>query len=137
MKMLTESKLKKIIKEEFNNRILAIEAAFRLLETKVFDDEGNLLLSPGLKVKHEDSGYEYSIDHVDGEGPAAIIYLRHPDVPRFDPPENLSPLNELEEEVITPKPVASKQPPSAQSQVDKSSLLSVTVADFEKDYIVD
>lgn len=137
MKALTENKLKKIIKEEFNNRILAIESALKLFETKVFDDSGNLLLSPGLKVKHEDSGYEYSVDHVDGEGPAAVVYLRHPDVPRFDPPESLTSLNELEEEIITPKPVTSQQPEPAETQIDKSSLLSVTVADFEKDYIVD
>ena len=137
MKRLTEAKLKKIIREEFNNRILASESALKLFETKVFDDEGNLLLSPGLKVKHEASGYEYTIDRVDGEGPAAKIYLRHPDVARFKPPEAVSPLNELEEDIITPKPAPAASADQEQSDVDKGSLLMVSVADFEKDYVVD
>ena len=56
-------------------------------ETDVRDDAGNIIISPGLKVRHKASQYEYTVDNVieDPNGDIQII-LRMPDEPRFDPP---------------------------------------------------
>ena len=37
-------------------------------ETDVKDKRGNVVISPGLKVRHKGSQYEYTVDHVEGEG---------------------------------------------------------------------
>ena len=56
-------------------------------EAEVFDSEGNLILSPDLKVRHKKSGYEYTIAQIKGDEPGKIqIVLREPNEPRFDPP---------------------------------------------------
>ena len=64
---------------EYNKRLQEI------IESDVVDDEGNILLSPDLKVKHKQSGYEYTIDHVEGKDDSIKIYLRTPDAPRVQP----------------------------------------------------
>ncbi len=71
--------------------VLKFEYARRLNEvigeSDVFDDRGNLILSPDLKVRHKKSGYEYTIAHVKGDKPGKVqIVLREPEETRFDPP---------------------------------------------------
>lgn len=56
-------------------------------EADVFDEDGDVILSPDLKVRHKDSGYEYTIDHVDGSAEGQVqIHLRSPETPRVVPP---------------------------------------------------
>ena len=97
-----EHKMIQLIREEYNNRILELyrESARDLLETDMFDQIGNQLLSPGLKVRHKKSGYEYTVDHVEGKGEDAVVYLRHPEVPRFKPPSSETQLQEGDEDPI-------------------------------------
>jgi len=56
-------------------------------ETEVKDDDGNIVISPGLKVRHKKSQYEYTVDDVvdDPSGEIQVI-LRMPEEPRFEPP---------------------------------------------------
>jgi rRNA maturation protein Nop10 len=58
----------------------------RFSETDVVDDQGNVLVSPGLKVRHKDSQFEYTIEDVvqDENGEIQVI-LQLPEEPRFDP----------------------------------------------------
>ena len=53
-----------------------------LSEFKVFDKKGNTILTPDLKVRHEDSGFIYTIDSIEGSKGNAFIALRPPDAPR-------------------------------------------------------
>ena len=55
-------------------------------EADVTDDDGKVILSPDLKVRHKDSGYEYTIDRVEGEDGDVKIFLRSPESPRVEPP---------------------------------------------------
>ena len=56
-------------------------------ESEVKDDAGNIIISPGLKVRHKSSQYEYTVDNViqDPGGEIQVI-LRMPEEPRFEPP---------------------------------------------------
>ena len=56
MKELNENYFKKILLSEYKKRL-----KFFLKELDAYDDEGNVILSQGLKVKHEDSGLEYTV----------------------------------------------------------------------------
>lgn len=94
-----ERKIKQLIKEVYEEQILKVyrESVRDLFEAEMFDEVGNQLLSPGLKVRHKGSGYEYTVDHVEGEGENAVVYLRHPEVPRFKPPKQETQLAEADE----------------------------------------
>ena len=56
-------------------------------EVDVFDDRGNMILGKDLKVRHKDSGYEYTIADVkvDPKGDNTEIVLRLPEEPRVEP----------------------------------------------------
>ena len=88
-----------LIKEVYDERLLDLyrESVRDLFEAEMFDELGNQLLSPGLKVRHKGSGYEYTVDHVEGEGENAVVFLRHPEVPRFKPPQQETQLREADE----------------------------------------
>ena len=94
-----ERKMVQLIREEYTGRVLELyrETVRDLFEAEMFDELGNQLLSPGLKVRHKGSGYEYTVDHVEGEGENAVVYLRHPEVPRFKPPQQDTQLTESDE----------------------------------------
>ena len=57
-----------------------------LRETDIQDSEGRVVISPGLKVRHKDSQYEYTVDSVvkDESGKHTVV-LRLPEEPRFEP----------------------------------------------------
>lgn len=112
--MSNDTKLVQIIKEEYENRLLRVyrENVRDIIESSVVDEEGNILLSPGLKVRHKSSGYEYTVDHIEGKGDNVTIYLRHPESPRFNPPDSDTPITEADGEQKDP----------ILSQVDVSSI---------------
>ena len=114
-----------------------------VLESEIEDKQGNIVISPGLKVRHKKSQYEYAVDSViDNDGEIEVI-LRLPDEPRFEP--------ESSTELIQSK---SKNNPNIMYEVDPSAmfyepdnfseeidddepeLISVTEKEFEKDYEV-
>jgi len=152
-----EKKLVSLIKEEYQKRLLSLfrENVKDIFEADMFDKEGNQLLSQGLKVKHKGSGYEYTVDHVEGKGNDAVVYLRHPEMPRFKTPVSQAPLTEGEDEgprvkvdqVDLSKVMGSESdealsmttaqdPMDAMKQMSKGSLLKITRKEFEKEYEV-
>ena len=152
-----EKKLVTLIKEEYQKRLLSLfrENVKDIFEADMFDKEGNQLLSQGLKVKHKSSGYEYTVDHVEGKGDDAIVYLRHPEMPRFKTPESQVPLTEGDDEAPRvkvdqvdlnkvmgsngselPASSNSQDPMGSINQVSKGSLLKITRKEFEKEYEV-
>ena len=153
-----ERKMVELIKEEYTNRILSLfrENVKDIFEADVFDKEGNQLLSQGLKVRHKKSGYEYTVDHVEGEGDGTTIYLRHPETPRFKPADSETQLTEADDDakinvdmvdlakVSNDETLQSQvsdtssaqDPMDTMKQMDKGSLLQVTKSEFEKEYEV-
>jgi hypothetical protein len=91
MKM-TEQRLIQVMRKVYTRRLIKV-----LNEVDVFDSRGNMILGKGLKVRHKDSQYEYTVDDVftDDTSGKEMIKLKLPDEPRFStPPED-------EDEVMT------------------------------------
>ena len=61
----------------------------KIRETDVKDSRGEIVISPGLKVRHKDSQFEYTVDSVvqDDSGEIRIV-LNLPDEPRFEPTQS-------------------------------------------------
>ena len=73
-------KFTKILLEEYRSRLYKA-----ISEVNVIDDQGNIIISKDLKVRHKKSGYEYTIDSVTGDGEDLEIVLRDPEEPRVEP----------------------------------------------------
>lgn len=154
-----ERKMVQLIKEEYSRRILELfrENVKDIFEADMFDKEGNQLLSQGLKVRHKGSGYEYTVDHVEGDGENATVFLRHPEAPRFKPGSSEAQLTEADEDEESRISVdqvdlakvsndetldmqvaadSTQDPMDAMKQMGKGSLLKITKAEFEKEYEV-
>ena len=115
-----------------------------LEELDIKDDHGNVLIQPGLKVRHKESQYEYTVDDVvedpDGE---IVVMLNMPEEPRFDPPDPT-------DDVILDAKIQSKQlyevnpDPSdyvvlgdeEQPHPSEEEFLAISKDEFEKDYEV-
>lgn len=87
MANLTEAQVIRLMRDEYHRRLIET-----IDEAEMFDDKGNSLLSKGLKVRHKDSGLEYTVDSVEGEKDSGDVKvkLRLPDEPRFQPPSTPS-----------------------------------------------
>ena len=124
-----------VFRSEYTRRLTEV-----IGETDAFDDEGNLLLSPDLKVRHKDSGLEYTIDRVEGEDSDIQIFLRLPEEPRVEPaPEERELLGEpRSEDILGEQDPASDLPalePAEDS--DEEVVFVIDQEEFEKDYEVD
>ena len=110
-------------------------------EADVFDADGNAVISPDLKVRHKDSGYEYTIDKVEGEdGDEVKIYLRSPETPRVEPqPEEKSLLGEPKRDGILGEqdPPSQTTDPEEDPESTEEVLFVIDQAEFEKEYEVD
>jgi len=146
-----------VLRHEYRQRLHEVMG-----ESDVFDDRGNLILSPDLKVRHKKSGYEYTIAHVKGDKPGEVqIVLREPEEPRFDaPPEGeevlggpdeLGALNEDDEVTADPR-IPELLDPSPEVDIDSRVQAVAALTDepdedevvfvidqeeFEKEYEVD
>ena len=56
-------------------------------EADAVDSSGRILVSPGLKVRHKDSQFEYTVDSVFKDDGDIKIVLHLPEEPRFDASE--------------------------------------------------
>ena len=78
MKKNNRGNIVKLMSEEYSKHLNSV-----LKELSVFDSRGELVIGPDLKVVHEPSGLEYTVDAVDGDVPGnAKLTLRTPDQPR-------------------------------------------------------
>ena len=110
----------------------------RFLESDLEDGQGNIVISPGLKVRHTDSQYEYTVDSViDGEDGIEVI-LRLPTEPRFEPSKS----SELIQAQSKTSPALMYEiDPNAvfyepESTDEETELISVSQKEFEKEYEV-
>jgi len=131
--------LLEMFRSEYDNRLNEV-----IGEADVFDDGGKVILSPDLKVRHKDSGYEYTIDRVEGdEGDEVKIYLRSPETPRVEPaPEEKSLLGEPRQEEILGEqdpadPAEQPAPMEEPAEGPDEVVFVVDQEEFEKEYEVD
>jgi len=116
-----------------------------LTETDLLDKSGKVVVGAGLKVRHKDSQFEYTIDSVD-QGPDGEykITLRNPDTPRFEPAESDALLGE--DDGLLPSPALDALPDEEVVKVATSTddeplvgpddLIVIDQKEFEKDYEV-
>lgn len=60
----------------------------KFFESDVLDDAGNVVISTGLKVRHKDSQFEYTVDSVLQDEDGVKVVLQLPEQPRFKPEES-------------------------------------------------
>ena len=70
-----------VLREQYTERLN------KVMESSMTDADGNVVIHKDLKVKHKDSGYEYTVDDVVGDKESGYrVVLREPEEPRFEPP---------------------------------------------------
>ena len=128
-----------IMRKEYTMRLL--EA---LTETDILDKSGKVVVGSGLKVRHKDSQYEYTIDSVE-QGPDGEykVTLRNPDAPRFEPAPSDALLGEDDGLIPSPgsTPVSDDEVVKVKTSdeeplVGPDDLIVIDQAEFEKDYEV-
>ncbi len=119
-----ESLFKALLLKEYEDRLNSFSM---INETKVLDDEGNVILDPDLKVRHKKSGFEYTIKKVNDSDGVVSIVLRTPDTPRFT------------DAAVPDQVIAGREPKSAQYAKPKkdNDSFEVSQQEFEKEYEVD
>jgi len=150
MAQLNEVQVIAIMRNEYRSRLQEV-----LDENDVYDSHGNMLLSPGLKVRHKDSQFEYTIDSITGdkETDNLQIQLSLPDEPRFDPPAQDVPvmidrsesgvLGEVDPAVLTGDSITTQEdeltltsPPTLDHGSDDGDVFIIDQEEFEKEYEV-
>ena len=123
--------------EKLANKLLYTRYKQRLLEAisevDVLDKDGRIIISKDLKVRHKDSGYEYTVDDVvDDSGDISVI-LRDPSAPRVEPQGEETLLgappaveNELSEEDLV----------SSELESEEDLIFVVDQKEFEEEYEV-
>lgn len=137
MNKLHEVRVMEIMNEEYRARLL--EA---LAEADVVDKEGNIIISKDLKVRHKKSGYEYTVDRVEGQGDNIHIYLRDPSDPRIDPPGEEAILGGLPDaaEMLDEDDLVSPVAPVAEEELENledDDIFVVDKTEFEMEYVVE
>lgn len=113
----------------------------RMRETDIKDKHGNVIISPGLKVRHKDSQFEYTVDSVvkDKDG-KIVVMLKSPETPRFETKPGVKktlidkqsskviyeaePIGDFSEEYYEPE------------EESPDDLIAVPSSEFEKEYEV-
>ena len=118
-----EKFLKALLLKEYEDRL----KTFSLLKesSSTMDKDGNVVLDPDLKVRHKDSGFEYTVKKVLNDKGQVQIILRTPESPRFHP-------SSVPNQVIAGK-VEKDEFPSQ----DPGDEFPVDREEFEKNYEVD
>ena len=128
-----------MLRKEYATRLL--EA---LTETDLLDKSGKVVVGSGLKVRHKDSQYEYTVDSIE-QGPDGEykVTLRNPDTPRFEPAESDALLGEDDGLIAAPQPPAPEpeevvkvKTGEEEPLVGPDDLIVIDQKEFEKDYEV-
>jgi hypothetical protein len=114
-----------------------------MTETDIKDKRGNIIISPGLKVRHKDSQYEYTVDQVLQEPDGKVtVMLASPEEPRFDPAAEDGVLSDRKKKssvLYEADPVSSLDDLfylPAEDDEQEDDLLAVPADEFEKEYEV-
>ena len=115
-------------------------------EVDVHDDTGNIMISPGLKVRHKKSQFEYTVDGVieDPDTGEIQVVLNNPEEPRFDPTvavdsgdEVLTGVTKASAQINEQEPMVNTRYVSTHGRTDElRDGLVVPQEEFEKEYEV-
>jgi len=112
----------------------------KIRETDIKDKRGNVIISPGLKVRHKKSQFEYTIDSVVKDKDDKIfVMLKKPEAPRFDSDptaqKTLTDRSASGQMIYEADPIedfsTSYYTPEEESTDD---LIAVPASEFEKEY---
>tara|TARA_Y100000310_G_C20030591_1_gene511599 strand:- start:144 stop:485 length:342 start_codon:yes stop_codon:yes gene_type:complete len=110
----------------------------KLRETDLQDSQGNIVISPDLKVRHKKSQYEYTVDSViQNDNGESVVLLRLPEEPRVEPEAEESLITDLSKAGVIYEidpDIAVYEPVADDLQDD--DLLAVPQKEFEKEYEV-
>lgn len=129
-------KIRRLLLKEYTERLM-----MALSEVDVLDDQGNIIVSKDLKVRHKDSGYEYTVDDVVSDEDGIQVVLRDPEEPRVEPEgeEGM-----IMDNVLPPNhPRASMVPDDASEEVEveekesEEIYYTINKDEFEKEYELD
>tara|TARA_A100001037_G_C15078135_1_gene602817 strand:+ start:581 stop:1003 length:423 start_codon:yes stop_codon:yes gene_type:complete len=136
--MLTEKSLIGFIRDAYNRRLHEV-----MSETDLLDKQGNVVIHKGLKVRHKESQYEYTVDSVaqDAEGNISVK-LRNPDVGRIDPADSTDVMSE--DDLIAPISQSGDDSPEQlpvstaeeTPEISDDDVFVVDQEEFEKEYEV-
>ena len=112
-------------------------------ETDVKDEHGNVVIQPGLKVRHKESQFEYTVEDVVQEpGGEVTVILKMPEEPRFVPPpqgDTVISDNKSQDKIlyeVDPDAVYFEPEEDTVSSKFTEKLLAVPQSEFEKEYEV-
>jgi len=112
-------------------------------ETDIKDKRDNIIISPGLKVRHKKSQYEYTVDSVVQEPDGKIyVMLNSPEEPRFEPEGEEGVLSDRKQSKVLyeAEPIedvgSMYYVPDADEDLRQDDLLAVPADEFEKEYEV-
>jgi len=110
-------------------------------ETDVQDEQGRVIISPGLKVRHKDSQYEYTVDSVTQDSLGKhVVVLNLPEEPRFEPADSeealLSDLKKRDVIYEVDPGLMIYEPEEEDEDPNAVDFLAVPQDEFEKDYEV-
>ena len=113
-------------------------------ETETRDKRGNFIISPGLKVRHKKSQFEYTVTDVqeDPKSGKMVIILQSPEAPRFDASHGEQFVGEETPMLTSKRDMSHVEKIDAMSADETSASLDdveefeVDEKDFEKDYEV-
>jgi hypothetical protein len=111
--------------------------------TSIKDRHGNVVIQQGLKVRHKESQYEYTVEDIlQDEGEEITVILNLPEEPRFDPPSKNGVISDAvyentaiyEYDVPDQEGDAYFEPESSENEND--GMIAVSQKEFEKEYEV-
>ena len=110
-------------------------------ETDIQDSEGRVVISPGLKVRHKESQYEYTVDSVTKDDSGShVVVLNLPEEPRFSPePADEEVLSDLSSKNViyeVDPSVLVYEPDTSEEQVAGVDFIAVPEKEFEEEYEV-
>ena len=116
----------------------------KIRETDIKDKRGNLVISPGLKVRHKKSQFEYTVDSVvQDKGGKIVVMLKKPESPRFDNKTQTQKRPPLSDKPKSDKMIYEAEPIEdfstayyAPKDESPDDLIAVPSNEFEKDYEV-
>ena len=114
--------MKALMLKEYEDRM---KNFILLTEENTKDKKGRVILTPDLKVRHKNSGFEYTIKKVQDKNGEVSLVLRTPDAPRFDSNATTSKVlggAGFEDKTVSP-------------EFSKDEI-SISQEEFEKDYEV-
>jgi hypothetical protein len=120
--MKIEKIANKLFYERYKNRLL--EA---ISEVDVMDDRGNIIISKDLKVRHMDSGFEYTIEDVIDDNGNISVVLRDPAAPRIEDPPG-------DETLLGAPPSSDFLHEDDDEKVEEETIFVIDQSEFEKEY---